>query len=211
MNFRAKVAFQEIVTRIAPNIMVPFMVSTSPRYLKCDFVQRWINWHQHQLKAKDKHIRNKSRRCLAALAKAVQGDSRSNRPRKYRHWRLQIKYEDLASWIEEFRQRQKEKKFDKQYFELFCKIRKIPEQYQTLILDSKKSPKELALEIMVEQGDIEDPKAFKDIQPKISKLRTKHQGIEINLVIEDFLDLPTQFPQAIQKDAYISVLELVRL
>ena len=208
---RAKLAFQEIVSRISPDEMVPFMVSLTAKYLGSPFTQQWITIHQHRSHFGTAPQKTTSRKLLLNLSKAIQGDFRSNRKRRHPYWSLNKNYEDLAGRITGFRKQHLMKSLDPEFFSLFCDLLKIPEIYPALILESRRSPKSLALEIMSAQGKISDPKSFKDFQPVVNKLRKKHFGAEISVVIEDFLDLPTQAPGVLSQSSYLSVLELVRL
>jgi hypothetical protein len=210
-KIRAKLAFQELVTLLAPYELFPLLVSISPKYLGCAYGQRWLSNTRYQAAYGKASDRDRARLALKDLAKAIKSPPRLLRKRRYAYWSLNHRYEDLSAWIVGFRRQYRAKKHDAEFFRMFIKQRKIPKNLQAFILDSSKSPQSLALEIMASQGQLDDPRALKDFQTHISKLKKKHPAADIQLVVEDFLDLPGKDPELLARLDYLSLTERVRL
>lgn len=200
-KIRAKLAFQEIITLIAPDKMVPVMVAISTKYLASDFIQQWLRLQRYNLQNKSVALRTLATKNLEQLSKSITGDKRKLKKRQYSYWRMGLIYENLVAYIKGFRRLKEENEFDLEDFKIFCEVHKIPSIYETAILDSKRAPSQLALDIMVEQDLIDDPKAFREFQPHINKLQEKHFNCnvlsianELSPILFHFMDLPTTHP-----------------
>jgi hypothetical protein len=153
---------------------------------------------------------------ISQLNKALTGDKRTFKKRRYGYWRLGIAYWELIGRIKGFRNAEKGKTFDRSHFDFYCKYRELPEPYPNLILNSKQAPGQLALDILVAKGLIDDAKAFQDFLPVVNKIQEKHFGGtilglsgEALPVIADFLDLPSTHPEIVFALNPLNVLERV--
>jgi hypothetical protein len=218
-KIRAKVAFMELVALIAPDEMIPILVNLSTKYLGSEYVQKWIVIQQQvsHFSSKQK-LKNDASENLTKLTRAIEGDRRKTKKRKYSYWKLSLVYENLSSYIKGFRKQNVDGKLDKEFYKMFLEHHEVPSQYHQLILTSNSSPKQLTLEIMVSMGLIENEKAFKDFQPTINQLQKKHFNgnvlsiaDEIKPIVFDFIDIPTRHPESIRAIDPISVLEKVPL
>lgn len=210
---RAKVAFREIVAAFAPDYLIPELVSFSTRYLGCPTVQNWLRAHQYNSRfGSTASSRDQSRKKLGMVARSIVGDPRTNKKRKYPYWKISKQYDELSSDIRELRKFSGEKRDFKPIVDHFCKTRKVPDRYRAFLKTTKMPHRQLALEIMTEQGAIDDPKAFKDFQAKVNKLRRKHDNmVEKIWVLQNLLDTPTFSPEIYTQTDPLSVLELVRI
>lgn len=217
-KMRAVLAFKEIVAMINPDKMVPHLIKITPKYLSSDLTQKWIRqfrYFSHFGSDKEKTVADKK---LKELFNAIKGDKRGSQKRNYSYWKLSLIYYDLSGYIVGFRKQKKEGKLDKELFEIYCKLQKINNIHKNCILNSNEAAHNLALEIMINQKLIPSPKAYKDIQPHVSKLQKKHfngniLGIarELIPVIVDFLDVPKKHPDVLFKANIMDSLEEVRI
>ncbi len=217
-KMRAKLALKELATLFQPDIMIPHMVGISSVYLASPLTQKWIRAKQYLSKFGDEVQKQMARQSLRHLSKSVEGDHRKLKKRELPYWKLGLIFEDLSLSISGFRSWKKEKKFDVEYFKAFCRMWQIGETLSDIIVSGKEPPRELALSIMIERGDIKSAKSFREIQPFLTKLQKKHFGGKIlgiagDLVpvIVDFLDVPATHPEIIAKFNLMEVLERVRL
>jgi len=209
-SLRANLAFQELTAILSPDSLVPQLVAFSPIYLRCPSVQTWIASHQHRLLYGQPREQKTSRTCLNQLAKALVPDARRHRPRLYSYWKVHHDYEALTARILGFRKADKSHSLFPEFFRICCVEWKIPEHFRSLILDPEQAPAELSLEILCERGMIAEPRAFREFQPKLSKLRVKH-GDNLPPLVELLLDVPTRLAHKLDPSNLISVLEQVRL
>ena len=217
-KIRAKIAMQEIVCALAPNSLVPVLVSLSTSYLGCEFVQVWLRKNQEQYLIGSKEEKEKAKENFSVLFKALKGDKRKIRSRTYEYWRLCWYFEDVSSQIRKFRLAKKRGDFDAASFRLFCEFKKIPKSLLRLVLDDNYAVKDLALEIMTDKKMIENPKAFRDFQPLVNRLQKKHFGENILLIADElipieikFLDLLTIRPEITAGFDPAPILQLVQL
>ena len=217
-KMRAILAFKEIAAMINPDEMVPHLIKITPKYLSSNLIQSWIRKYRylsHFGSDEEKRIADKK---LKELFNAIKGDKHSSKKRNYSYWRLSLIYDDLSGYISGFRKQKRERKLDKEFFEMYCEFRKINDIHRNCILNSNGAVHNLALEIMTDQELIDSPKAYKDFQSCVSKLQERHfngkiLGIarELIPVIVDFLDVPKQHPDILFKANIMDSLEEVRI
>lgn len=216
MRIRAKLALQELVAMMAPDELIPDLIAISPKYFESRLTQRWIKIQQIYSRSDDKPKREAASINLKRLIKSIDGDKRSARKRRYPYWRIGMHYEDLLGNIKGFRRLRAEGAFDKEYFEMFCQRYEIPPHYPDLMLDPRKAAGQLAIDILVAKGLINDARSFEEFRPFINNIQKKHfkGGIlsvanDILPVISDFLDLPRTHPEIVLALDPMSVLEQV--
>lgn len=217
-KMRAVLAFKEIIAMINPDEMIPHLIKITPKYLSSNLTQKWAEKYRyisHFGSDKEKKVADKK---LKELFNAIKGDKRSSRKRNYPYWRLSLIYDNLSGYISHFRKQEKKGKLDKEFFEMYCEFNKIDDIYKNCILNSNGAAHTLALEIMTVQELIASPKAYKDIQPYVSKLQKKHFkgnilaiARELIPVIVDFLDFPREHPDILFKVNIMDSLEEVRV
>lgn len=213
-KIRAKVAFRELVAMLAPYEMIPTLVEFSPKYLASPITSRLIQASRAALRGSDGKKKQGAKIFLGQIARAIHGDNRK-RTREYPYWELSFRYLNLTTYIKELRLG---KVFDKGDTAAFYDAFKIPKEYRTAVLDRKRAPGQLALDIMTDSGQIHDPKTFKDFQPFVSKIQKKHFGGQVLTIARDLdpvlfglLDLPTRHPALFALSDSLSVLEEVKL
>lgn len=218
-RIRAYFAFKEIAALFDPDTMIPHLVGITPKYLASPLTQRWILKQQYNSKyGKSKNEINEANQHLKSLSKAISGDKRQNKKRVRPHWKIGFIYDDLVSYIEGFRRQQSEGKLDRQFFDIYCHQREIPENLVTLVLAKNPTPSELAIEIMIHKEIIESEKTFRVIQANLNKIQKRHfdgniLGIasDIHPVVFNFIDLPSTNPEILCRIDIFQYLETVEI
>lgn len=218
-RIRALLAFKEIAALFDPDTLIPHLVGITPKYLASPLTQKWILKQQYNSKhGKFKNVVNVSDKNLKLLTKAITGDKRQHKKRVRPHWATGFIYDDLVSYIEGFRRRQREGDLDLQFFDIYCKQREIPKDLIPLMLERNPTPSELAIEIMIRKDVIESEKTFRAIQTKLSKVQKRHFdgnilsiASDIHPVVFHFIDVPSTIPEIVSRIDIFKYLETVEI
>ncbi len=192
-----RLALLEIFTRILPNDLIPDLITICPRYLGCPIIQKWISQNQYNSKYGDEKQTIMSEDLLRKASKALLPDKRQLSKRTTYYWGLDKYYHNLTDYIKHYRNSYSEEKFDKEEFEIFCDVWKIPTIYEDHFISNEMGPKELALEIMESLNMVASARAFREFQPKINMYKKKHEGVKMMGIINNFLDCSISAPRLI--------------
>lgn len=194
-EIEARLAILEIFARLIPDELIPELLLICPKYLGCKIIQAWIMNNQFYSIHGDDQQKALSKDRVKKFTKALIPDGRKNKKQSTYYWQLDGYYNKLTNYIKGHRLASKEGRLDKEYLKIFFDVWKIPDVYLGHFTSEEIGAKDLALEIMISKGMITSEISFRDFQPKINRLKEKHSGIQMTLVLEDILDLPIQFPQ----------------
>ena len=115
------------------------------------------------------------------------------------YWKNDKYYHKLTSYIVGYRKAKIEGRLETENMKMFLDIWKIPKEYHDHFIGKEIAPKDLAIEIMISKGMIKSEKAFRDYQPKVNKLKKKHSGVDLMLILEDGLDVKTMVPGILEQ------------
>ncbi len=217
-KIRSYLALKELAAVFDPDTMIPHLVAISPKYLASHLSIKWIRLQQYHSQFGNTTDSNRANRNLKNLQKAITGDKRAHKKRERPHWHVLFVYDDLSGYISGFRRHKEEGKLDKDFFDMYCEDRKISDFHKRHIVNSEIHACELAIEIMIESGQIKSEKTLREIQTKLSKVQQRHFGgsilgiaDDIRPVVFDFIDLPSTKPEIIAMANVLEVLEQVKI
>ncbi len=214
-RIRAKLAVKELAASLLPDQLIPHLIEISSRYLDCGRVQSWIE----QTRTIARYSKNKTKRdaelALSQLTRAIQGDGRSRKIRKYAYWKTVRQYNDLSREIAGLRAEHFHKRISSAVLNDFCERWGIPKMLQGLILScyTANKPKEATLTLLIDKKMIESGRAFKDLQMAVSRME-KRRACDFRIkskFVEEFLDVPTRHPEMIDYGQHCQMLESVHL
>lgn len=210
LRIRAKLAALELVTVFSPTKMVPWLINITPRYLACDYVQRWIMQQQvYSRHGDDDSLRRDSDSCLKQIAKAISGDKRRAKEFIYSYWHLANLWSILSRAIQDFRSA---RPFNRAKLISFCKTWNFNCDDHKLILNPVESPKETALSLMKKNGYLGSPKAFRDfVSRNISSLNRIHSNPNSIPILKEYIDHAKAHPNIMFIDLGWRMLENIKL
>ena len=126
-----------------------------------------------------------------------------------------LSYGELSAAISELRKKHQTitGKVSSAELHSFCEQWNIPDSQRDLVLSKldANAPKTLSLQIMQSKGMIEDPKAFLDFQPFVSRMNQNRDLRIKSRIAEMLLDFPTCHPDMMQPEKHWDTLEAVAL
>lgn len=193
-RIRAKLALQEVVVAITGDMAaLKRLLSITPKYLGCEYVQRLIHEAVYRSRHGDEQKQPEAEASLEQLLGALIGDRR-HKDRWYAIWALDTIYGDLKQAIDASCQSAASRSscLDKllEFWEVSAVCRDV-------IKSSTKSASTLALEIMVDRKLIGEPASFYNVvRLRLNQLRRRHPEIS-TLAAEEpltrrLLDIPSR-------------------
>jgi len=86
----------------------------------------------------------------------------------------------------------------------------LDEMLKNHFLSNQITPSELALDVLVKRGDIDDSKAFRDFQVYIKKLKYKHDwNDDLEMRLSDYWQVPSKAPSQLYYYDPFRVLEKI--
>jgi hypothetical protein len=211
-RIRAKLAVQEVIAAIIPELMIPHLVSISPRYLACTVVQSWIVKNQYLSQYGLPKERHAARKAIQIIFSSLRGEGRK-KARQLPRWAIWTEHKAIAADISTLREKSKAGKISEADLHKFVERWKIHDDLKTLVLSKTQGngPKTLALQIMEYNGTIRDVKPFVNFQVTINRLNRERDFRIKSKIAEMLLDLPTCYPELVKSEQHWNILESVAL
>ncbi|MGZ3749068.1 MAG: hypothetical protein ACXVCD_17160 [Pseudobdellovibrionaceae bacterium] len=206
-KIRAKIAIKELITPFAPNLLIPDLVRISPRYLKCDFVNRWLEDIFIGSRSLDKSHKEASIKLLNKFHKSLRGDGRQLQKLKYDKYGIYFAYQDLIEVIDAIRKNRNEPIIEWAVFQNLKEEFKINDIYIAHILSNCETPRQLAIAILIQSGHIENEDAFEDIQAHVESMIQYHPNIQNIPITNVFLSVSKLRPSFFSESHVWNILE----
>ena len=185
----ARLAFLEILCVLNFEGLVCDMIEITPRYLQCPKISGWIETNQfHYTNSENLQAREN----LGAISSSIIPDKRKKAKSKKPEWISVMRWKTLTDYIVFFRKKKKSNHFDRELLNIFFEVWKIPDSYRGLFESDSGRPKDIAAEIMIDQGLSLSQSTLRDIQTRINKLEKKHKGVFYTPIIGQNLDIGLQ-------------------
>ncbi|MAV90463.1 MAG: hypothetical protein CL676_03515 [Bdellovibrionaceae bacterium] len=205
-SIRAKLAFLEIFASCLIPEAVSQIIAICPKYFESQLVHQWLRLKQWEYRYSDNSdLSDRAKTDMNLVFNTFKGDKRKIRERTYLYWQCKGKYETLNKIIEAVRSSETPKVAE--MFLGMTESHNVPKHYYDRIKNGPTSPAELTLEIMVEQKDIDSPKAFREFQSHTKKLTDRHPAAASDRYAQYFLDFQYKYLESFYKTNIWQILE----
>ncbi len=214
-KIRAKLAFLELIAVALPERIVHELILISPTYLASERINFWITKNQYNALSGNNSEKKNAILNLKKICGSIMLDKRTNKVRKYDYWNVENIYRKLIKEIKQARRcwNHKNLHIKNDYRKIFPMIAKgysLDEVLKNHFLSNQITPSELALDVLIKRGDIDDAKAFRDFQVYVKKLKDKHHwNDDLELRLSDYWQIPSKAPSQLYYYDPFRVLEKI--